>query len=96
MRQCINFFACNTPRFLLINNFYYKSRIISFGNFGAGFLFVKNVVDVINVNVNGYLEFQTPKGVFIGLGNYHFLRGNGKSLYDNTFYHVRYNYKINK
>lgn len=67
-----------------------------FGNFGAGFLFVKNVVEVINVNVNGYLEYQTPKSIFIGLGSYNFLRGNGQSLYDNTFYHVRYNYKINK
>ncbi len=67
-----------------------------FGSFGTGFLFEKNVLEVININADAYLEYQTPKSVFIGMGSYNFLRGNGKSLYDNTFYHVRYNYKINK
>lgn len=66
-----------------------------FVNFGTGFLFEKNAVEVININVTGYVEYQTAKSVYLFFANYNLLRGNRQSLYDNTFYHVRYNYKIN-
>ena len=65
-----------------------------FGNLGTRFFFEKNVFEVLNINVTGYLEYQTPKSVILFFGNYNLLKGNSRRLYDNTFYHVRYNYKI--
>lgn len=67
-----------------------------FGNFGAAFLFERNVVKVIDINLSAYVEYQTPKSIYLFLANYSLLEGNGKSLNDNTFYHLRYNYKVNK
>lgn len=67
-----------------------------FGNLGTRFLFEKNAVKIININVTAYLEYQTPKNVFLGFANYNLLEGNNKALYNNTFYHVRYNYKWNR
>lgn len=67
-----------------------------FGNLATGFLFEKNAVEIININVSAYVEHQTAKSVYLFFANYNLLRGNKQSLYDNTFYHARYNYKINK
>ena len=66
-----------------------------FGNFGTRFQFEKNAVEVININLTAYVEHQTAKGVYLFFANYNLLKGNNRSLYDNTFYHLRYNYKIN-
>lgn len=72
-----------------------KDTVGWFGHFGTGFLFERNAVKVIDINVSGYAEYQTAKSIYLFLANYNLLEGNGKSLNDNTFYHLRYNYKIN-
>ena len=66
------------------------------GSFGTNFLFEKNAVQIVNVNLNAHVEYKTPKSLYLFIGNYNFLKGGGETLSDNLFYHLRYNYKINK
>ena len=66
------------------------------GSLGTNFLFEKNAVQVVNINLNAHVEYKTPKSLYLFIGNYNFLRGSGQTLSDNLFYHLRYNYKINK
>ncbi len=65
------------------------------GGLGTGFLFEKNVVEVININVNAHLEYKTQKDLYLFLVNYSFLKGSGQTFSNNLFYHLRYNYKVN-
>ncbi len=65
------------------------------GGLGTGFLFEKNVVEVININVNAHLEYKTQKNLYLFLVNYNFLKGSGQTFNNNLFYHLRYNYKVN-
>ena len=67
-----------------------------FGNFGSGFLFERNAVKVVAINVSAYVEYQNRKSDYLFYANYSLLEGNGHSLNDNTFYHVRYNYKLSR
>lgn len=66
------------------------------GSFGTNFLFQKNAVQVLNINLNAHAEYKTKKNLYLFLANYNLLKGSGKTLSDNLFYHLRYNYKINK
>ncbi len=66
------------------------------GNIGTSFLFEKNAVKVININASGHIEYKTDKSLYLFLVNYNLLKGNGQTLNSNLFYHLRYNYKINK
>ncbi len=66
------------------------------GSFGSNFLFEKNAVQILNVNLNAHVEYKTKKSLYLFLGNYNLLKGSGQTLSDNVFYHLRYNYKINK
>jgi len=66
------------------------------GNFGSNFLFEKNAVQVVNVNLTAHVEYKSAKSLYLLLGNYNFLKGSGQTLSDNLFYHLRYNYKLNK
>ncbi|MDQ6762337.1 MAG: DUF481 domain-containing protein [Bacteroidota bacterium] len=67
-----------------------------FGNAGTNFLFEKNAVKVININAVAHVEYKTAKSLYLFLVNYNLLEGNGQTLNNNLFYHLRYNYKINK
>jgi putative salt-induced outer membrane protein YdiY len=67
-----------------------------FGNIGTGFLFEKNAIEVININSNAHVEYKSPKSLYLLLVNYSLLEGSGQTLNNNLFYHLRYNYKINK
>ena len=66
------------------------------GNFGTNFLFQKNAVEVLGVDVNAHIQYKTQKSLYLFLGDFNFLKGSGQTLSDNIFYHFRYNYKINK
>jgi hypothetical protein len=66
------------------------------GNIGASFLFEKNVVKVITIGANAHVEYKTPKSLYLFLINYNLLKGDGQTFNNNLFYHLRYNYKINK
>ncbi|MEP6681982.1 MAG: DUF481 domain-containing protein [Parafilimonas sp.] len=66
------------------------------GSFGSNFLFQKNAVQVVNVNLTAHVEYKAAKSLYLFLGNYNFLKGSGQTLSDNLFYHLRYNYKVNK
>ena len=66
------------------------------GNIGTGFLFEKNAVQVLNISVNAHVEYKTPKSIYLFLMNYNLLKGDGQTLNNNFFYHLRYNYKISK
>lgn len=65
------------------------------GNAKAGFLLQKNAVKVININAGANVEYKSPRSLYLFLVNYSLLKGNGQSLANNLFYHLRYNYKIN-
>ena len=66
------------------------------GNINTGFLFEKNAVQVLNINANAHVEYKTAKSIYLFLVNYNFLKGDGQTLNNNFFYHLRYNYKISK
>lgn len=66
------------------------------GSFGSNFFFQKNAVQVLNINLNAHVEYKADKSLYLFLANYNLLRGSGQTLSDNLFYHLRYNYKINK
>lgn len=66
------------------------------GSFGSNFLFEKNAIEVLNINLAAHIQYKTKKSLYLFLGNYNLLKGSGQTLSDNIFYHLRYNYKINK
>ena len=66
------------------------------GSVGSNFLFQKNAVKVLNINLTAHAEYKTQKSLYLILGNYNLLKGGSETLADNLFYHVRYNYKVNK
>jgi hypothetical protein len=65
------------------------------GNFGTNFLFQKNAVEILNINLNAHVQYKTPKDLYLFLANYNLLKGSGEILTDNLFYHLRYNHKLN-
>ncbi|MEO8414242.1 MAG: DUF481 domain-containing protein [Ginsengibacter sp.] len=67
-----------------------------FGNVSTSFQFEKNAVQVINISAGAHVEYKSPKSLYLFLGNYNFLKGDGQTLNNNLFYHLRYNYKLNK
>jgi len=66
------------------------------GTLGSNFLFEKNAVEILNINLNAHVEYKTKKSLYLFLANYNLLKGSGQTLSDNLFYHLRYNYKITK
>lgn len=65
------------------------------GSLGSGFLYQKNVVSVLSINVNTHVQYKTKRDLYLFLANYNLLKGSGRTLTDNLFYHVRYNHKLN-
>lgn len=66
------------------------------GSLGTSFLYEKNAVQVMNINATAHVEYKTNKSLYLFLVNYNFLKGGGQTLENNLFYHLRYNYKVNK
>ena len=65
------------------------------GNFGTNFLFEKNAVEVLNINLNAHVQYKTKKNLYLILTNYNLLKGSGETFSDNLFYHFRFNHKLN-
>src|SRR5664279_1472864 len=51
-----------------------------FGNVGTSFQFEKNAVQVINISAGAHLEYKSLKSLYLFLGNYNFLKGDGQTL----------------
>lgn len=66
------------------------------GNAGAAVSLIRNVTEVVTADVNAHLQYKSKRSLYLILGNYGFLKGAGNTLIDNSFLHLRYNYKINK
>lgn len=66
------------------------------GNIGTSFHFEKNAIQVINIGATAHVEYKSKKSLYLFLVNYDFLKGGGQTLNNNFFYHLRYNYKLNK
>jgi len=65
------------------------------GNAGASFDLTKNTEQVFSANADAHVQYKSKKSLYLLLGSYGFLKAAGTSLIDNTFLHLRYNYKIN-
>jgi len=51
---------------------------------------------VFYVNAGAHVQYQNEKDLYLLLGNYGFLKGDGKAFVDNGFLHFRYNHKLGK
>ncbi len=60
---------------------------ISLSNYGT---------EVFYINAGAHVQYQNTKDLYLLLGNYGFLKGNGQSFIDNGFLHFRYNHKLGK
>ena len=49
---------------------------------------------VLAVNANAHVQYQTKKSLYLLLGSYGFLKGDAQAFIDYGFLHFRYNYKI--
>ena len=66
------------------------------GSIGTSFQLENSAVKVININAEAHLEYKAQRSLYLFLANYNLLKGEGKTLQNNLFYHLRYNYKLNK
>ena len=66
------------------------------GNAGASLALTRNVQQVFTTDLDVHLQYKSKKSLYLLLGNYGFLKAAGTKLIDNTFFHLRYNYKINR
>ncbi|MBK7435024.1 MAG: DUF481 domain-containing protein [Chitinophagaceae bacterium] len=65
------------------------------GNAGAYAALTKNNEQIFSANADAHLQYKSAKSLYLILGNYGFLKGAGKSLINYSFFHLRYNYKLN-
>ncbi len=77
-----------------------KSRMQSdttgwLGSAGAALSLIKNTQTVFSAGVDAHLQYKSEKSLYLILANYGFLKGAGNKFVDNTFLHLRYNYKLN-
>ena len=65
------------------------------GHLGASFSATKNVEKIFQLDLSAHLQYKTEKDLYLILGNYNFLKGANRKLIDNSFFHLRYNRKLN-
>lgn len=66
------------------------------GSVGATFQLEKSAVQLININAEAHLEYKARKSIYLFLVNYNLLKGEEQTFQNNLFYHLRYNYKVDK
>lgn len=66
------------------------------GSAGALLSMTKNTDEIFLVQINAHVQYKTQKDLFLILGNYGFLSGSSQNLINNSFFHLRYNRKLNK
>ncbi|HMD00066.1 MAG TPA: hypothetical protein VKH37_07925, partial [Ferruginibacter sp.] len=64
------------------------------GSAGAGFSLTKNTQQIFSVGVDAHLQYKSKKSLYLLLGSYDFLKAADTRFVDNTFLHLRYNYKL--
>ena len=65
------------------------------GNAGASLALTKNTQQVFSSDVDAHVQYKSKKSLYLLLGSYGFLKAAGTNLIDNSFFHFRYNYKLN-
>ena len=65
------------------------------GNASASLALTKNTQQVFSSDIDAHVQYKSQKSLYLLLGSYGFLKGAGTRLIDNTFLHLRYNYKLN-
>ena len=66
------------------------------GSVGTTFQLEKSAVQLININAEAHLEYKSAKSIYLFLVNYNLLKGQEQTFQNNLFYHLRYNYKVDK
>lgn len=66
------------------------------GDAGTSFSFSKNVQEVLSINLSAHIQYKTQKDLYLLLANYNLLKANNSDLFNNMFYHFRYNRKLSK
>lgn len=66
------------------------------GDVGTSFSFTKNVQQILNINATMHLQYKTEKNLYLLLANYNLLKSNNQQLFNNMFYHLRFNRKLGK
>lgn len=64
------------------------------GNAGASLSLTKNTDKIFSTSLDAHLQYKSKRSLYLFLGNYGFLKAAARKLIDNTFFHIRYNYKI--
>lgn len=66
------------------------------GDISTHFNLTRNNQEIISADINSHLQYKTKKDLFLLIGSYGFLKAASTSIIDNTFFHFRYNRKLNK
>jgi hypothetical protein len=67
-----------------------------FGEIGLSGTLIKSSSDVFLAESNLQVECKRKRDLYLFVGNYSFLKGDGTSLIDEAMLHIRYNLKLNK
>ena len=66
------------------------------GSLGSTFSLVKNTQQILSVDANAHVQYKTQKDLYLFLASYDLLKTTGSDLSNNSFFHLRYNRKLNK
>lgn len=66
------------------------------GDISTDISLTKNSQQIFSADLSAHLQYKTKKDLYLFIGSYGFLKGDGDALIDNTFFHFRYNRKFNK
>lgn len=66
------------------------------GKIGAAFEYQKNAVKVLSLDAEAQVEYKAVRSLYLFLVNFNLLKGEEKTLSNNLFFHLRYNYKISE
>jgi len=66
------------------------------GKMGLNFALTKNTQSLISIGTNIHIQYKTKRSLYLLYGNYNLLSSESQKLVDNSVFHIRYNYKINK
>jgi len=65
------------------------------GNAKAGLYTAQEVSRIFSTNVNVHLQYKTEKNLWLILGSYDFLKVAHSKYVNNSFFHLRFNRKLN-
>ena len=65
------------------------------GTAGSAVALTQNKTQIFTADIDAHIQYKSKKSLYLFLGSYGFLKADGKNLIDNTFFHIRYNYKVN-